>query len=407
MDCIFNVAIALLPFDNLFFAPSVGWATITPIILFIYILFNIKYTINVIKKYSILFIIFIIMILFSAFDFLICEMHISSIIDTISTLFLGISSLIAFEIYFVSKKNRINPIIKILVVSYTISLIIGWIQFFAIKFEITTLFNLFDIISKRNYMWSERVQFTFTEPSFIGMHIFGVLLPLYFVTREKKILKIMLCFVISNIIFDSSLRFIIDSTVILSIFLTLYLIRKKRILTLIVATILIIFSVRMIYISNDRINSIINKGIYADNSLAARYFRIMSSIYGYFNEPSRFIFGYGMGNSILPMKSGYIQALYLYNSNYTGEIEQIINPNNFDSNASFCLYTRMISEYGIIIFVLIGIYFYKLVARSNFQYKYEFLLVFLYLYLQFDSFAFYTLWIFIMVLSNYKKILNK
>ena len=38
-NVIFEIAIALLPFENFFFAPSSGWATITPIILALYILF--------------------------------------------------------------------------------------------------------------------------------------------------------------------------------------------------------------------------------------------------------------------------------------------------------------------------------------------------------------------------------
>ena len=41
-DIIFYIAIFLLPFENFFFAPSSGWATITPIILAIYILLNLR-----------------------------------------------------------------------------------------------------------------------------------------------------------------------------------------------------------------------------------------------------------------------------------------------------------------------------------------------------------------------------
>lgn len=39
-DIIFSIGIFLLPFENFFFAPSSGWATVTPIIFAIYILFN-------------------------------------------------------------------------------------------------------------------------------------------------------------------------------------------------------------------------------------------------------------------------------------------------------------------------------------------------------------------------------
>lgn len=403
MDFIFKIGIILLPFDNLFFAPSNGWATITPIVLFVYVLFNIKYVFEIIKKYKNLLIIAIIMLIFSTISFFVYGLHISATLDTIFTLFLGICSLFAFEIYFIYKKNDIKSITNLLIKVYMISLIIGWIQFLAIKFEITPIYKLFDIFTMRNYMSVGRVQFSFTEPSFIGMHIFGVLLPLYFITKEKKILKLILCFVISNFIFDSSVRFILDSVIVLLVLLFSYLIRHKKALILLTTIIVLVVTLNATYTLNNRLKNIIDQGVYADNSLAARYFRITSSIYGYFNEPYGFFFGYGMGNSILPMKIGYSQAYSIYKGSYFDEIEQIANPNNFSSNASFCLYTRIISEYGIIVFVLLAIYISISMIRSNFKYKYELLIILLYLYIQFDSYAFYTLWIFMAVLSNYKK----
>lgn len=404
MDIIFKIAMLLLPFDNLFFAPSNGWATITPIILFIYVLFNIKYVFEIIKKYKNLFIIAAIMLIFSIMSFGVYGLHISATLDTIFTLFLGVCSLFAFEIYFVYKKNDIKSITNLLVKVYIISLIIGWVQFLAIKFQIMPIYKLFDFVSKRNYMNVGRAQFSFTEPSFIGMHVFGVLLPLYFITKEKKILKLILCFVISNFIFNSSVRFILDSVIVLLVLLFSYLIRHKKVLILVLTIIILVVTLSVTYNFNSRIKNIIDKGIYADNSLAARYFRIVSSIYGYINEPYGFFYGYGMGNSILPMKSGYSQALSVYKSNYLTEIEEIANTENFNSNASFCLYTRIISEYGIIVFILLATYISILIIRSNFKYKYELLIILLYLYFQFDSYAFYTLWIFIAILSNYNNI---
>ena len=43
LNILFKLAVFLIPFDNLFFAPSTGWATISPILFFIYVFFNIKY----------------------------------------------------------------------------------------------------------------------------------------------------------------------------------------------------------------------------------------------------------------------------------------------------------------------------------------------------------------------------
>ena len=408
MDIIFKIAIILLPFDNLFFAPSKGWATITPIIFFIYLLFNIKYIIQLIKKAKkstiiLIFISFFTIILLSISAYFLYGIHISSTFDTAVSIFLGICSLLAFDIYFIQKKNKIEDITKLLIQAYMVSIIIGWIQFITIKLNIIPLYKIFDFLSMRNYMNTGRVQFSFTEPSFIGMHIFGVLLPLYLITKEKNILKIIVFFIISNFIFNSSVRFIFDSIIVIIILAIFYMIRHKETKKLVSIIAICIGILLLTYATNTRIRNIVDKGIYADSSLSTRYFRLTSSLYGYMNYPYGFIFGYGMGNSIIPMKSGYYQALSNYKNDYLVEIEGIIDPTNFDSNASFCLFTRIISEYGIIIFILIIICTYILMSKSNFKYKYELLLITVYLYLQFDSYAFYTIWIFITILLNYKK----
>ena len=227
MDIIFKIAIILLPFDNLFFAPSKGWATITPIIFFIYLLFNIKYIIQLIKKAKkstiiLIFISFFTIILLSISAYFLYGIHISSTFDTAVSIFLGICSLLAFDIYFIQKKNKIEDITKLLIQAYMVSIIIGWIQFITIKLNIIPLYKIFDFLSMRNYMNTGRVQFSFTEPSFIGMHIFGVLLPLYLITKEKNILKIIVFFIISNFIFNSSVRFIFDSIIVIIILAIFY-----------------------------------------------------------------------------------------------------------------------------------------------------------------------------------------
>ena len=50
---LFQLGLILIPFDNLVFAPSRGWATVSPIIFFIYIFINIKnisFVLNLEKK---------------------------------------------------------------------------------------------------------------------------------------------------------------------------------------------------------------------------------------------------------------------------------------------------------------------------------------------------------------------
>lgn len=60
---------------------------------------------------------------------------------------------------------------------------------------------------------------------------------------------------------------------------------------------------------------------------------------------------------------------------------------------------RLISEFGIFIFLLIITYFIYIAKKSNINNKYLILFIFFYLYIQFDSYAFYTLWLVLFTLK--------
>lgn len=398
MDFLFRLAICLLPFENLFFAPSNGWATISPIILFFYVVFNLKEKI-IPKKILLL---MALVICLSMINFLFVGYNTSAVADTLITIIMGFCTLLALNIYFIKRKNDINKIVKIILISYTISLIIGWIQFFTIKFNISALYNFFKIVSKRNYLEINRVQFTFTEPSFIGMHLFGVLLPIYFATKNKKILVLIIAFSLTELFFGSSVRFLIDLAIIILIILCVYLTKQKKYVQILAFLCLFIVGVTWVYNTNTRVRRIINDGVYADNSLASRYYRIQASCYGYSSNVINFITGYGIGNAILPIREGYDRAFSQFKATYLKEVETLGQDDYYDSSASFCLFIRLISEYGIIVFGFLAFYMYKMYKKSTFNMKEELMLIFIYLYIQFDSYAFYTLWILIFILNNSK-----
>ena len=74
-------------------------------------------------------------------------------------------------------------------------------------------------------------------PSFIGMHIFGILLPLYLFSIDKKVLALIIAYSILSVVFKSGVRIIIDIAVICAIFGLYYIISKKKYALLIVLTI--------------------------------------------------------------------------------------------------------------------------------------------------------------------------
>ena len=402
-DLIFLIGIFLLPFENFFFAPSNGWATITPIVFAIYILFNFNFRElkKQIRENKKIFYIFAILIIFNLLAYLTKGINVKNVFNALISVGLGFVNIISMYIYY-EKNRNLNILIKLILISYTITLIIGLIEFLTIKFEIHAFYNFFNIIFKRDYLRNNRVQFFFTEPSFIGMHIFGILLPLYLFSKNKKLLELIITYVIASLIFKSGVRIIIDIVVVTVIFLIYTIIKKKKYILLFVLPLILILTIMISYNTNDRIKKIIDKGIYADGSLASRYFRIQSSIYGYINDFPQALIGYGIGNSLIPLRSGYEQAIAQYKSSYIKEMEELADPEFTDDSVSYCLYIRFISEFGLILFILTIYYLIKITKSSSFKYKWPYFFMILYIYLQFESYAFYAIWIYILAMHYTK-----
>ena len=399
---VFKLGVIMLPFENFFFAPSSGWATITPIILFIYMIWNYKYLLDYFKKYKKYILIGVGVLVFNLFISIFTMFYIKNIINVMIPIVLGMTLLISFNIYY-EKEKDLKKLSKLIINAYSIALIIGIIQFISIKLEMKFMYNIFDLIFKRNYFRYNRVQFFFTEPSFIGMHLFGVLLPYYLFTKEKNIIKLIITFSVLAIIFSSGVRVLLDIFVVSFILLISYMIRKKWIKQLLILPIIAIVAILIMYNSNYRVKQIIDKGIYADGSLASRYFRIQSSVYGYVENPFQTLIGFGMGNSILPLRDGYEKAKEQYKSTYVKEVNDLGNPNYYDDSVSYCLYIRFISEFGLLMFICVLIWIIDITKQSKMNYKYEYLLITAYLYLQFESYAFYALWIFILAMLHTRK----
>lgn len=399
-DIIFLIGIFLLPFENLFIAPSTGWATITPIIFVIYLMFNVRkiFEIKLEKKITKKIIALVCMIcIFNIIAYLINGINLKNIIGAMISIGLGFVNFLSMYIY--NEKNKsLKEIIYLILISYTLTLIVGLVQFIAIKLNINIIYNFFNFIFKRNYLRYNRIQFFYTEPSFIGMHLFGILLPIYLISKDRRILYLVLTSCFLSLIFKSGVRIILDIVFIFMIFLVFYIIKKKKYILLFIIPIILSILTGTAYITNVRIKEMIDKGVYADGSLASRFFRIEASIYGYIKGAPKVLIGYGIGNAIIPLKDGYEDAEKKYKSEYRDEVEELGNLNYNDDSVSYCLYIRMISEFGIIVTILTFYYLITITLASRFEFKWPYLITIIYIYLQFESYAFYAIWLFILIM---------
>lgn len=398
-NLIFYLAVFTIPFDNLWFAPSRGWATIAPIIFALYFLLNIKTIIKNVSFKDIL-PVSIIMITFSVLNFVNGYFNINRVISALISLGLGITMYYSFKTYY-QKNKSVKKIATILLIAYSISLLVGVLEWVAIKYDLNDVISTLRMIFKRSvYLTKGRVQYTFTEPSFISLHLYGIMLPIYFISKNKKMLGLIVLFIILSFIFKSSLRFVVDSIVVITIFvISWFLSNKKRIYYIFIIISAFCIAIPAIYNSNGRFRRIINNGVYIDSSLSSRYFFIESSVYGYTNDPINLAVGYGLGNSIVPISHGYDQAFENYKNHYVNEISRHQTYETFrNDNSTFCLYIRLISEFGIIVVGLLLFKFIKIFKNSKFKSKIPLVLIGMYLYIQFDSYTFYTLWLILAVL---------
>lgn len=408
---LFKIGLFLIPFENFFFAPSIGWATIAPIVFFIYLITKIEYLLKLLKK-EIKLISFC--IFFFSFGIINAILHnninLQTILRTVYTFGLGISFYFALVIRYQIENHDIKKDLNILFWAYFISMFTGIFQWIVYKYKSSTIIEIIKILSKR--MYYPRVQFTFTEPSFIGFHLYGVVLIFYlFFQKENiKISKfhkvIMFGFPVINLLIGKSTKFILDSFAVIFILIVYKFIIYKQMLRIRLA----IFSILMVILSgifiyrneiieiiekkDPRIEKIYRQGIYADGSLASRWFRINGSIKGYIQEPKEIILGYGTGNISIPFLKGYEEARNEYENDFLVEVNEL---QYFKGHNLFCMYIKIISEYGIIMLFLI------LILMFSKKYLAEYLIL-LYLNLQSDSYAFYGIWLYLFIKKYFSRV---
>ncbi|MGN0153775.1 MAG: hypothetical protein ACI4A3_04950 [Lachnospiraceae bacterium] len=404
MNKIFLIACFLIPFENFFFAPSSGWAAIAPLLFFAYTLLNFKQAIKVLGRNCYLLLMLIWGTIVTLINYFFIDINIGNLIGTMISIGLGLSFYLALEIYF-SRNNDLNKIVDVLTIAYGISIVVGLIQFVAIKTGNTSLINIISVLEKRSYIFNGRVQFTFTEPSFIGMHVYGILLPVYMLTKNRKMRNLMFVYVVLAIVMGCGVRIITDTAVFLLIFFFIKLDLKKikNMIALFGVIIISILGSVYIYNTNYRVRSIVKVGVYADGSLASRWFRINASIKGYNHKKLNALFGYGYGNALIPLQDGHAEAKSEYKHWNTREIDSLIDSEFSSDSVAYCLYIRIISEFGLVLFWIIAFYlikYWKYLLNSNM--KIIFFMI-LYLYLQFDSYAFYSIWILLYILRKNKK----
>ena len=396
-DPLFLLGVLLIPLENFWFAPSRGWATIAPLAFLAYCLLNLPRLGESLRNLRPVLLAAAAIFGLGSLNFLRYPPDPGILLDVSRALALGLSFLLALDLYFRVRRRDPGPVLRLLTWSYGLSLLVGLLQWAAIAWSWDGVLEFFEQIQKRSTLTRDdpqlrpRVQFTFTEPSFLSMHLFGVMLPLLILFRGRRECRgLWLCLIgigMTAVLARSSLRLQLDALLIgVLAVLTCFSFRSRRNALLTVAAAVVGVAVLAVGLrDNVRVQRLLESGVYGDESIASRYFRFNASMHGHAEDPLGLVTGHGLSNVWVPFRRGYAAAEAEYRSDYRKEVDALATRN---PTALLSMPLRLLNEVGLLgCLALLGLLF----RRRH-------LLLFgvtLYVYLFFDSYAFYTAWLYV------------
>lgn len=403
----------LVPFENLSIAPSSGWPAIAPLIFLLVAVLNIK-KIQFSKKE---FVIIFGLTLWSSVgwqsSFFLTDgnrFFFRDVTGALVPLLLGYAFYKVLELAISDRdllKCGINYFILGSVLSFVASITI---LIFGFLLKVPAFLGVMDMVLKRNSELS-RFSFLFAEPSFVSVHIIGFLVPLMYISKISnfedqfsRLTWVLIVYLAIGLIFMDSARFYIDIIFLLLIVVIFYVTGSYRRFSYfkVIPFLLLMGPPILLVISFPEMMEVLTLGrvdldndfigvIGSDASLASRYFRSDAVVSSIISQNILLFTGVGFGNVGLLVDLGYDEALTRFTSSYMKELFDIYYFGN-GSNV-YNMYVRLLGEFGIVITSLILLLLYD--RRYVFLY-----VIACWCYLQFDSYAFYTIWIYAAVRSS-------
>ena len=359
------LAIAFLPVDGTtlgLYAPF--WSPISPALFAVYCLCNRRQLRIVANRYLPMFLLPVACIMLSIPGWLRFGLHRNAAFMSVTGLLGALATLGALAIAFEVKRIPWRMPLRILIASYWFSFSVGVVQWLSVHLHITPLINYFEHLMYRQYVsdgsvWGGgRPQFLFAEPSYIGMHLFGILLPLMWLMRRrdriyaKRLRDLIVVYMIGAVLMQAGTRIVIDSVVALLIVIVVHNTwHDKRQRLRGIAQVLGVCGLGLLgVLADSRLSSIAENGAEGDGSFFARIYQSLDPLCGLIAHPWTVLTGYGAGNIINAMQAGAAKAEQLLNSRgMNGEAAMsFATGSNADNVWTMCAYTSVITEYGLI-----------------------------------------------------------
>lgn len=366
-DIVFYAALLTLPIDGTtvgLYAPF--WTPISPWLLLLYVCLNWRELPSVLRHFRNAALLLPLLICLSIPGWLMFGIHTAALLTSLFAVLCAVASVFALDIALRGKRLPWSDMIRVVLVAYWFAFAVGVLQWLSIVCDWRMVQDYFVHLMYRSYIstastWGAsggRPQFLFAEPSYIGMHLFGVLLPLMWLMRlrdsiyAKRLRTLIVVFAVGAMLMGAGVRIILDSVIaclIAVIESTRWreVRRRHRGAILVIATLLV---GGLYLLANNRIAGIVNHGVSGDGSFYARIWQSLGPLCGLLKHPWTLLTGYGAGNIAEATHAGAglatnaLTASGLDASNVSAWYAGI----NADTVWTMSAYTSFVVEFGII-----------------------------------------------------------
>lgn len=409
-DWVLAAAVALLPVDGTvlgIYAPF--WTPISPWLFLLYTAMNRKRLPAVYHRFRMFFWLPAVLAAVSVAGWTAFGFHLIAAAESLLGVVGALACLTALDIAITQKRMDWRRLLHILIAAYWFAFAIGVVQWLAIHMDVQCVDDYFASLMARQYInadspWGgERPQFLFAEPSYIGMHLYGVLLPLMWLMRRrdtvyaKRLRELIVVFAVGSIIMGAGTRIVLDSIVALAVVIVERTrwrdldMRRHGVLALLGT--LALGAVSLVF--NDRLSAIATHGMTGDGSFFARIYQSLGPLMGLVQHPWTLVTGFGAGNIADATHLGASDAVGLlqrFGADGDGAAAWyagVTHENMFTMSA----WTSYLVEFGLIGVIMLCAMVVRHIARTTGWHKTMvcWLMLVVYLYVQFEGYAFYAL----------------
>lgn len=418
-DIVLYLALFTLPADGTRLGPLMTyWTPISPWLFLLYALLNCRRCPATFRRFMPFFVFAAILLAVSVVNWLTVGFNPSGTFMTLSGIITALACLMTLDIAFHGKHVSWQTALTVVIIAYWIAFAVGVGQYLTDMnhWKLPKLWNYEGLLFPRQY-FVVRPQFLFAEPSYIGMHLFGVLLPLYWLTRRRSLAVLICTFAAGSILMKTGSRIMLDTLVAAVLcFIVMFDFRKNRAKTIAVCgTGLVAVVAGCIWVATrPRFRSVLSQGLLnGDFSTNSRMFHIIDPLLAGLNNIPHLLFGFGAGNLTSVLREGYAPAAawtQAHGGSVNSEIESIgklpdtpdpwLPPTTQAFTMSF--FATFIAEFGVLLLAAFLLLALAWIARHHMWNKQTvcWLILLAYLYAQFEAYAFYAFWLFIYIIAT-------